>query len=111
MVSTYETDQREKTPMYPGKYAKQNPAKAAFIMAESGTVVTYRDYEARCNRLAQLLREQGLGRLDHYAIYMENNSRYLETCGAGERAGHYYTCVNSYLTAEELAYIVNNSES
>ena len=97
--------------MYPGKYATQHPGKAAFIMAESGEVVTYRDYEARCNRLAHLLREQGLDRLDHYAIFMENNSRYLETCGAGERAGHYYTCVNSYLTAEELAYIVNNSES
>ena len=97
--------------MYPGKYATQHPDKAAFIMAESGEVVTYRDYEARCNRLAHLLRAQGLDRLDHYAIYMENNSRYLETCGAGERAGHYYTCVNSYLTAEELAYIVNNSES
>ena len=97
--------------MYPGKYATQHPDKAAFIMAKSGEVVTYRDYEARCNRLAHLLREQGLDRLDHYAIYMENNSRYLETCGAGERAGHYYTCVNSYLTAEELAYIVNNSES
>ena len=42
---------------------------------------------------------------------MENNDRYLESCGAGERSGLYYTCVNSYLTADELAYIVNNSES
>src|SRR5678816_1114652 len=50
-------------------------------------------------------------RLDHYAIFMENNDRYLESCGAGERSGLYFTCVNSYLTAEELAYIVNNSES
>ena len=33
------------------------------------------------------------------------------TCGAGERAGLYYTCINSYLTAEEVAYIVDNSES
>ena len=40
---------------------------------------------------------------------MENNSRYLECCGAGERSGLYYTCINSYLTADELAYIVNNS--
>ncbi|MDP7546605.1 MAG: AMP-binding protein, partial [Alphaproteobacteria bacterium] len=97
--------------MYPGKYAEQYPDKPAFIMAESGEVVTYRDYEARSNRLAHLLRGRGLQRLDHYAIFMENNVRYMECCGAGERAGHYYTCVNSYLTAEELAYIVNNSES
>ncbi len=42
---------------------------------------------------------------------MENNSRYLECCGAGERAGLYFTCINSYLKAGELAYILNNSES
>ena len=42
---------------------------------------------------------------------MENNARYIESCGAGERAGLYYTCVNSYLTAEELAYILDNSQS
>ena len=42
---------------------------------------------------------------------MENNSRYLEACSAGERAGLYFTCINCYLTAEELAYILNNSES
>ena len=77
----------------------------------SGETVTYRELEARSNRLAHLLRNLGLKRLDHYAIFMENNSRYLETCGAGERSGLYYTCVNSYLTPSELAYIVGNSES
>jgi long-chain acyl-CoA synthetase len=83
----------------------------AFIMASTGQVVTYADYEARTNRLAHLLRSHGLQRGDHYAIFMENNDRYLETCGAGERSGLYYTCVNSFLTASELAYIINNSES
>jgi long-chain acyl-CoA synthetase len=42
---------------------------------------------------------------------MENNARYVECCSAGERAGLYYTCINSYLTADELAYILDNSES
>lgn len=97
--------------MYSGKYAIENPDKPAFIMAETGEAVSYRDYEARCNRLAHLLRAQGLEFRDHYAIFMENNVRYMESCGAGERAGLYYTCINSYLTADELAYIVNNSES
>src|SRR6202012_3772148 len=46
-----------------------------------------------------------------YAIIMENNARYIECCGAGERAGLYYTCINSYLTPEELAYILTNSNS
>ncbi len=73
--------------------------------------MTYAELEARSNRLAHLFRTLGLKRLDHYAIFMENNSRYLEACGAGERSGLYYTCVNSYLTPGELAYIVNNSQS
>src|SRR6202140_4656593 len=97
--------------MYTGKHAQLRPLQPAFIMAESGETVTYAELEARSNRLAHLLRNRGLRRLDHYAIFMENNSRYLEACGAGERSGLYFTCVNSYLTPGELAYIVNNSES
>jgi len=97
--------------MYTGKHAYLRPLQPAFIMAGSGEAVTYRELEMRENRLAHLFRKLGLKRLDHYAIFMENNSRYLEACGAGERSGLYYTCVNSYLTPVELAYIVNNSQS
>jgi long-chain acyl-CoA synthetase len=97
--------------MYTGKHAYLRPLQPAFIMANSGEAVSYAELEARSNRLAHLFRNWGLKRLDHYAIYMENNSRYLEACGAGERTGLYYTCVNSYLTGSELAYIVANSES
>jgi len=97
--------------MYPGAYATQHPDRPAFIMAESGVTVSYAEFEGRANQLAHLLVDHGLQRLDHYAVFMENNDRYLESCAAGERAGLYYTCVNSYLTAEELAYIITNSES
>ncbi|GAB5453615.1 MAG: AMP-binding protein [Halioglobus sp.] len=97
--------------MYPGEYAKQHPDRAAFIMADTGESVSYRDFEQRANQVAHYLRGQGLGFKDHYAIFMENNARYLECCSAGERTGLYYTCVNSYLAHEELAYILENSES
>ncbi|MCR9278187.1 MAG: AMP-binding protein [Pseudomonadaceae bacterium] len=97
--------------MYPGKYAAANPDRAAFVMASTGETVTYREFEARANRLAHLLRDQGLKRLDHFSIFMENNSRYLECSSAGERSGLYYTCINHYLKGDELAYILNNSES
>lgn len=97
--------------MYPGTHAANKPDHPAFIMASSGRTVTYGELEARSNRLAHLLRQEGLGRLAHYSIFMENNERYVEACAAGERAGHYYTCVNSFLKADELAYILNNSES
>jgi len=97
--------------MYTGKHAHLRPLQPAFIMASTGEIVTYRELDARSNRLAHLFRNRGLKRLDHYSIFMENNNRYLEACGAGERSGLYYTCVNSYLTASELAYILTNSQS
>ena len=97
--------------MYTGKQARLRPLQPAFIMASTGETVTYRELDGRSNRLAHLFRSRGRKRLDHYAIFMENNGRYLEACGAGERSGLYFTCVNSYLTASELAYIVNNSRS
>ena len=97
--------------MYPGKHAAVRAEQPAFIMASTGDCVTYGEFEERANRLAHLLAELGLRRLDHFSLFMENNDRYLEVCAAGERSGLYFTCVNSYLTADELAYIVNNSES
>jgi long-chain acyl-CoA synthetase len=97
--------------MYPGFQAMIRSHQPAFIMAQSGEAVTYAELERRSNRLAHFLRTNGLGRLDHYAIFMENNARYVECCSAGERAGLYYTCVNSYLTPDEVAYILDNSES
>ncbi len=97
--------------MYPGNHAVARANQPAFIMAQTGEAVTYAELEARTNRLAHVLRAHRLKRLDHYSIFMENNARYIESCGAGGRAGLYYTCVNSFLTAEELAYILNNSES
>ena len=97
--------------MYPGQHAVQRADQPAVIMAGSGETATYRQLEARSNRLAHLLRAAGLKRLDHYAIFMENHPRFVECCAAGERSGLYYTAINSFLTAGELAYIVNNSLS
>ena len=75
--------------MYPGQDAVARAAQPAFIMAQSGESVTYAELEARSNRLAHLLRSLGLVRLDHYAVFMENNARYIECCAAGERSGLY----------------------
>ena len=96
--------------MYPGQHAVQRADQPAIVMARSGETITYRELEARSNRLAHLLRAIGLKRLDHYAIFMDSIPL-VECCGAGERSGLYYTAVNSFLAAGELAYIVNNSQS
>ena len=97
--------------MYPGIHARERAEQPCIIMADSGESVAYKELEARSNQLAHLLRSHGLNALDHYAVFMENNSRYAEVCAAGTRAGLYYTCINSYLSADEVAYIANNSQS
>ncbi len=97
--------------MYTGSHATSRASQPAVIMARSGEIITYAELEARSNKLAHFLRSRGLKRLDHYSIFMENNARYVECCGAGERSGLYFTCINSFLTPDELAYIVNNSRS
>jgi long-chain acyl-CoA synthetase len=80
-------------------------------MASTGQVITHAEHEAGANRFAHALRRHGLQKGDHFALFMENNNKFLEICAAGERSGLYYTPVNSYLTADELAYIIQNSQS
>ena len=46
----------------------------AFVMAAGGDTVTCAELELRSNRLAHFLRASGLRRLDHYAIFIENNT-------------------------------------
>ncbi|MFK8024347.1 MAG: AMP-binding protein [Ilumatobacter sp.] len=97
--------------MYAAHHAVEHPDRPAFIMASTGHAVSYAEFEARSNQLAHLLAAHGLGPHDHYSVFMENNDRYFEACAAGERSGMYYTCINSYLTPDEMAYIVDDSES
>jgi long-chain acyl-CoA synthetase len=95
--------------MHPSVYARSQPDKAAYIMAGSGTVVSYGQLEERSRRCAQLLRGLGLGTGDTIAICMDNNPRYFELCWAAQRSGLYYTCVSNRLTAPEVEYIVRDS--
>ncbi len=97
--------------MYAAETARTDPEKPAIIMATGGEVVTFGEYEAAANRMAHLLRDTGIKRGDHIAVFSDNNPAMLMTEGAGERTGVYYTCINSYLSPEEVAYIVNDSQS
>jgi long-chain acyl-CoA synthetase len=96
------------TDFFPRTYAERNPDKPAIIMGSSGKVVTYQELEDRSNRFAQALYSFGLRRGDHMALIMENNDRYHEVCWGAQRSGIYYTAINSHLTPEEIAYIVND---
>jgi len=94
--------------MYPGTHAEKDPERAAVIMGSSGVQVSYAELDQRSNQLARLLREAGLRRGDHIAVFLENHPRYMETLWAALRSGLYVTTVNSYLAPGEIAYIVND---
>jgi long-chain acyl-CoA synthetase len=95
--------------MHPTSFAETTPDKVALIMAETGEKLTYRELEARSNQGAQLFRALGLKQGDVIAIFMENNLRFLEICWAAQRAGLYFTCISSRLTAGEVEYVVKDS--
>ena len=94
--------------MRPSDVAERAPDRPAVIMAGAGDVVTYRELEERSNQLAHLFRARGLGPGASIALFVENHPRSHEIMWAAQRSGLYYTAVNTHLTAEEAAYIVDD---
>ncbi len=94
--------------MYPGSFAHTAGDRPAVIMGSSGEVVTYRQLEERSNRFAHYLRSQGLRQGDVVAVLMENNAFYHEVVWGARRSGLYFTTINSHLTVDEAAYIIND---
>lgn len=84
------------------------PDKTAFEMCGSGERVSFAQLDARANQVAHVLRSIGVRPGAHVAILMENNRRFLEACFGMDRAGVYYTTVNSRLTTDEVAYIIKD---
>jgi acyl-CoA synthetase (AMP-forming)/AMP-acid ligase II len=88
--------------------ALDTPDVPAYVMAETGEVVTRLQLEERANQCAQYLRDVGLQNGDGVAILIENNRYYLEIAHAAWRAGLVLTPISTHLTAGETEYIVNN---
>ena len=97
--------------MYPGKWAEIFPDKPAVIDSATGARRTYGELNDRSNQLARFLHDKGLRRGDHISIFAENHIAWFDVVWAAMRSGLYLTTVNRYLTDEEAAYIVDNSES
>lgn len=97
--------------MYPGSHAVLQPDMPAIVMASSGERVSFKELDDRSARLAQLFYSQGIRPGDHVSILAENRPLMFEVYWAAMRSGLYFTAINRYLTAEEVAYILNDSES
>jgi len=97
--------------MHPSEHAKNTPEKPAYIMALSGTVVTYAELDQRSLRGAQTFRALGLGPGDHLAVYMENNQHYMVIVWAAQRSGLIVTPISSHAKVPEVLYILENSDA
>lgn len=96
--------------MYLADFAASAPERAAVVMG-SGRRISFAELDDRSRRLAGVLDDLGLQRGDHLAVVMENHPAYYEVVWAGLRSGLYVTAVNSHLTADEAAYIVDDCQA
>jgi 3-oxocholest-4-en-26-oate---CoA ligase len=72
---------------------------------------TWRELDERAARLAAALRELGLGHDSKVAFYLYNSNEYLETLLASFKLRAVPANVNYRYTADELAYLLDNSDA
>ena len=95
--------------MHPSIHAQANPDKPALIVAETGETWSYAELDRRSNRAAQLFRARRLGVGDTVAFLLDNVPDYFALTWGAQRAGLFYVCISSKLTAAEAQYIVADS--
>jgi long-chain acyl-CoA synthetase len=91
----------------PSTYAATHPERPA-VITSSGRTVTYGELEARSCQLAQALFAYGLRPADKVAVLVVNDHRTHEIAWGLQRSGLYLTFINTHLTADEAAYVVND---
>jgi acyl-CoA synthetase (AMP-forming)/AMP-acid ligase II len=97
--------------MHPRQFAQTAPDRPAIVMAASGVSVSYCELETIANRGAQLFRSRSIAAGDTIAIWLKNCLEYFQIYWAAQRAGLYICPISSQLTAEEAAYIANDSQA
>ena len=95
--------------MHPSVHAHSHPDKAALIVAETGERISYAELDARSNRAAQLFRARGLDVGSTIALLLDNVPEYFDIVWGAQRAGLFFVCISSKLTAPEVDYIVRDS--
>ena len=94
--------------MYPGAH---DPGKTAVLLAGTDRRLTYGGLEERSVRLAHVLHEAGLRPGDDVALIATNDPRVFEVYWACLRSGLYLTAVNTHLSADEAAYVVDDCDA
>ncbi len=95
--------------MHPAHHAKTSPDKPAVIAAETGATLTFAQLDAMSNRVAHLLRDEGLQAGDVVAFMVDNVPEYFALTWGAQRSGLFYVCLSTRLTVAEVDYILADS--
>ena len=82
----------------------------ALIVADGGTI-TYGELFERSQRVAALLHKAGLRRGDGVALVLPNRAEFFEITWGCQLSGLYYSAVNTHFTADEVAYVIGDSDA
>ncbi len=91
------------------RYAQAHPDRPALIEGERR--VSWREYRDRRDRLAHALTALGLAAGEHAVLYAHNSVEYLLASAALRALGVIPVPMNHRLTAEEAAYILDDSDA
>ena len=91
-------------------HAAKTPGKAAVVMNGTGAIRTYGEIAETSGRLARALRDRGVGKGDHVAVLLDNQTEFYDVIWAAIRLGAFVTPINWHLVAAEAGYIVDNCD-
>lgn len=96
---------------HPEHPASKDPGKLAAVNTRTAETLSFGQLDIESSRIVRVLRRYSLSEGDHFSVMMGNDLSFFKFNWAAFRAGLYITAINRYLTAEEAAYIVADSDS
>jgi long-chain acyl-CoA synthetase len=90
-------------------WAEVAPERAAVVSPHGDR--TFAQLDDHADQLVRALRARGLREGEGVALVMRNRPEFVEVWAACRRSGLHLTPINWHLTADEMSYIVTDSES
>lgn len=105
----YEVERLRVTGMLPSLHARLQPERVS-IYSRRGSR-TFAEVDDNANRLVAALTAAGIRAGDHVALLAPNTPEFVEVYAGMLRSGLRLTPVNWHLKAEEVAYVVTDSDA
>ncbi|OBB96666.1 acyl-CoA synthetase [Mycobacterium sp. 852002-30065_SCH5024008] len=85
--------------------------QAPALIVAGGDTISHHELYVRSQRVAAVLHGAGLRPGDGVALILPNRAEFLEITWACQLSGLYYTAVNTHFTADEAAYVIDDSDA